>query len=292
MSVSNRHILRQGPVIASLLRAVASGAFASKGGPPEVPGKERIAHDAPRARDLLDDFIRHVGGNPADWAGEVPPHLFPQWAFPLTSRCLSGLPYPMARVVNAGCSLRVNGRLPDDEPLVSTARLASLEDDGRKALITTRLTTGTATSPEAIVAELNAYVPLAKGGGKKGEKKLPPSVPKGARELTRWRLAPTAGLDFAKLTGDFNPIHWIPAYAKSAGFKSTILHGFGTFSRAWQGLAEAGERPPYLQARFTRPLVLPADVGLFVDDEGGVFVGDHPGGRAYMVGSTRPTPEE
>ena len=101
-----------------------------------------------------------------------------------------------------------------------------------------------------------------------------------------------AWLDFAKLTGDFNPIHWIPAYAKVSGFKNTILHGFGTMARAIEALnqnAFAGDTPIRgWDCRFTRPLVLPAQVGVYVrmGDQGGeAWVGDAPGGTAYMAGT-------
>ena len=36
--------------------------------------------------------------------------------------------------------------------------------------------------------------------------------------------------------------------------------------------------------RFTRPVVLPTEVGLFVSDSGDLYVGDAPGGTAYLVG--------
>jgi hypothetical protein len=39
-----------------------------------------------------------------------------------------------------------------------------------------------------------------------------------------------------------------------------------------------------IDVKFTKPLVLPAKVGLYVDDEN-VFVGDAPGGPAYLVGT-------
>ncbi len=41
----------------------------------------------------------------------------------------------------------------------------------------------------------------------------------------------------------------------------------------------------FFDVRFTRPLILPARVGLYVDDEHGVWVGDAPGGPAYLAGS-------
>ena len=46
-------------------------------------------------------------------------------------------------------------------------------------------------------------------------------------------------LDFAKLTGDFNPIHWVPAYARASGFRSCILHGFATMSYAMEAIRSA-----------------------------------------------------
>ena len=46
-----------------------------------------------------------------------------------------------------------------------------------------------------------------------------------------------------------------------------------------------------LDVRFVRPLILPAKVGLYVDGQGGVWVGDAPGGPAYMQGSYTLTTE-
>ncbi|MBW2463867.1 MAG: hypothetical protein JRH11_19610, partial [Deltaproteobacteria bacterium] len=114
-----------------------------------------------------------------------------------------------------------------------------------------------------------------------------------------YRLGTKAGLDFAKLTGDFNPIHWIPGAARATGFRNVILHGFGTMSRAWEGVIRnvyAGDpsRITEWDCRFTRPLVLPKKVGLYLhdspnadspNDEHGVYVGDAAGGPAYLVGT-------
>ena len=113
-------------------------------------------------------------------------------------------------------------------------------------------------------------------------------MPEDVRELAFWSIGPKAGLDFAKLTGDFNPIHWIAGYARASGFRNTILHGFSTFARAWEGLnatlLKDGSELTTFDAQFTRPLVLPARVGLYVTDDR-VYVGDAPGGPAYMVGT-------
>jgi hypothetical protein len=60
-------------------------------------------------------------------------------------------------------------------------------------------------------------------------------------------------------------------------------------ARAYEGLNNTvvppGGRLQAIDVKFTRPLLLPANVGIYVDDVGGVFVGDAPGGPAYLMGT-------
>lgn len=327
MAVSNKHILQQGPVI----RSLASTAFAAirqqLGRAPRarelaLPGPEVHVTLSPRPAALVKDYIRHVGGDPSAYRGIVPAHMFPQWGFGLASQALAGIPYPLARVLNGGCRLKINAQLPQGEPLEVRAWLQGIDDNGRRAVLHQRVVTSTASAPGAIEADLYAIVPLGKGNGHNGKssgqangrsngsgstasaarahepkptedkseaKKDRARVPDDAEEIGRWRLRADAGLDFAKLTGDFNPVHWIPAYAKAFGFRNTILHGFSTMARAIEGL----QRGPFagsvralrvFDCKFTRPVVLPAKVGLYVRGSE-IFVGDALGGPAYLVGT-------
>jgi acyl dehydratase len=251
-----------------------------------TPGPE-ITRTYPALPDvLLDEYITHVGGDARAYRGIVPPHFFPQWALPVVSEVLAPLPYPILRVLNAGCSMRVNAALPRGEALHVRSQLISVDDDGKRALITSRTITGTDSVPNALEVEIYAFVPLKseKGSGKKEK----PRVPQGAREVASASLPADAGLSFAKLTGDFNPIHWVPAYAKASGFRNVILHGFGTFARACEGLTRGllgGDvrQLKLLEAKFTRPLVLPHSVGVYVRQHE-VYVGDGIEGPAYMTG--------
>ena len=307
MSVSTRHVLAQGPVLAALGRAAlaelrarlpiparhAHGANGGSGTPrrhapgAEAPGPWIERELPPRPEALVRDYVRNVGGDPAWYRGRVPAHLFPQWAFPLAARAIAPLPYPLARVMNAGCRIEQRAPLPAGEPLRVRARLESVDDDGRRAILVQRIETGTRSSPDALVAEMRAYVPLGKGAGKSASKDRP-GVPPGARELAFSSVAADAGLDFAKLTGDANPIHWLAPYARAAGFRACILHGFGTLARAVEALNRArfaGDpaRLAAIDVRFTRPLVLPARVGVYVEGDR-IWVGDAPGGGAYLEG--------
>jgi acyl dehydratase len=222
--------------------------------------------------------------------------MFPQWGFPSLARTLNGVPYPLPKVLNQGCRITVEEPLPAGEVLRLESHLHGVDDNGQRARLHQRLVT-TTDSGGRVVADVFAYVPLAKK--KKGGKHSgPPIVPLDCREIARRQLRSNAGLEFAILTGDFNPVHWLRAYARLAGFKSTILHGFGTLSIAVEAVI-AGQwsgdirRFGGVDVRFTRPLVLPAKLGVFVgaaDAEGRIplAVGKAPGGAAVMLGHIWP----
>lgn len=308
MSVSTKHLLRQGPVLKTLA-SVAWSALRHRGGsdphsvaPITTPTPEVVATIPPLPQDLLRDYIRHVGGDPSAYRGQVPPHLFPQWAFPLSSQVLRGVPYPLFKTLNGGCKLQINAPLPAGEPLIVRARLENIDDNGRRAVLHQRVVTGTQETPDALVCDLYAIVPLAppqSSEGTNGHKRVrrpAKRVPHDATEIGRWKLRPDAGLDFAKLTGDFNPVHWVRPYARAFGFRNTILHGFSTMARALEGVqrtifAGSTQAVASFDVQLTKPLPLPAKVGLYVVERGEtmqVFVGDAPSGPAYLVGTLTP----
>jgi acyl dehydratase len=291
MGVSSKFIWQQGPALSALGRTAIAAMTQSVTGPPKqapaTPGPELRLSLPARSSELVKTYVEHVGGTSSAYKSMVPAHLFPQWGFGLAGKTLDGIPYPLARVMNGGCRLEIFEQLPADEELTITACLESIDDNGRRAVLHQKVRTTTPSAQQGIVAHMYPIVPLPrKKGEPKRTKKEPACVPEDAREIARWSLKADAGLDFAKLTGDFNPIHWISGYAKMFGFKNTILHGFSTMARTIESLHQAlyagVPRIRVFDARFTKPLVLPADVGVYIlDDE--VFVGKAPGGPAFMV---------
>ena len=325
MGVPSRHILSQGPVLAALGRTLAGAAaqrVRTSSTVVHTPGPELSAQLPALSRALIDDYVRYLGGDPRAYKGEVPPHLFPQWCFPVLARTLDGLPYPLLRVVNGGCRVRVNAPIPDGEPLQVRARLVAIDDDGRRARLHQQVRTGTASAPDAIEADVYAVVPfVTRGGGTRpsrpageavgapptrevaslhngvgdsrvtSESGRKPRAPEDAREVARFRLGKDAGLSFAKLTGDFNPIHWVPMIARASGFRRPILHGFAELAYAWEGLNRnllVGDvhAVSELDVRLTRPLVLPHEVGLYVRGRE-LSLADALGGPAYLTGTFR-----
>ena len=123
----SKFIRYQGPVLRGMGEA-AVGAFKQRLGQQtngngrrtrRRPCRDRsiASRCSPRPADLVRDYVRHVGGDPASYKGRVPAHLFPQWGFPLRGADAGGLPYPLLAVMNGGCKLEINARLPAGEPL-------------------------------------------------------------------------------------------------------------------------------------------------------------------------------
>lgn len=293
MAASWKHLREHGPVLAGLGKTAIAAARKPPTAPVQTPGPVFEAQLPPRSPALITAYVRNVGGDPKAYRNQLPPHLFPQWGFGLAANTLANVPYPIARVVNGGARYQVNAPLDPKAPLDVRAQLVNVDDNGRRAVLEQRITTGNPGNPDALVATLFAIVPLPQPkDAPKSPRKPKARVPMDARPIAHLSLGPHAGLDFAKLTGDFNPIHWVPAYAKASGFRNTILHGFGTMARAIEALNKnvfVGATPiTAWDCQFTRPLVLPARVRVFVAEDGdtrSVWVGDAPGGAAYMKGT-------
>ena len=289
MSVSPSHALRQGAVVRALLGAGFAALRKERPSDLELPTPVRHEVVPARAGSLVRDYIAHCGGQPSWYRNTVPAHLFPQWGFPLMAHNLREIPYDLRRVLNGGCRIEMAHPLPAGEALHLESCLEDIDDNGRRAVLKNRITTGTSSVPDAMTAWSYAVVPLPKKEGQPSPAKERPTVPEDATELKTFDLTPQHGVDFAMLTGDFNPIHWLRPYARMAGFKSTILHGFATLAYAIEALngnrfAQDVRRLKTIDVKFTKPLVLPARVGVYVRGQE-LAVGTAPGGPAFLTGT-------
>jgi acyl dehydratase len=257
---------------------------------PAALGMSVRRHVALPPVELQRDFVRFCGGDPSRYAGRIPPHLFSQWVLPVALVLAKRLPYPPLSVVNLGCSVRFDGILPAQGSVDVHCTLIELEEREDKVFLT--LSLNTLYDDEArIRAELRLMVRLPdaiKAREKKKRSRELELVPSQARELAHRRLGRDAGLAFAELTGDFNPIHWMPAYAKMVGFKAPILQGFASFGIAYEALVQGRlsgrvDDVRRMDADFAAPLVLPRAVGVFSEHDK-LWVADGAGGPAYMSG--------
>ena len=315
-------LMQQGPVLGGLARIVYQSLTARgpEPGPGTVlaPGPELEETVAPRSRSLVAAYVRHVGGEPGQYRTVLPFHLYPQWAFPILGRALEHVPFDLITMVNAGTEVTINQMLPADVPLRLRARLEETDINERRARFRLRLVTGTDAEPRALEVRQTAVILLSRkeeagGAARKGrpdgqarpggdrarpghepglgaKPRSRPRVPARVREVGRFRAGSRAGLDFAMLTGDINPLHWLKPYARAMGHPRPIMHGFALFARVVEILNRrlySGDihRIKNIAVRLARPLGLPADVGVFIDARGGLFAGTAPAGPAFLTGS-------
>ncbi len=121
-------------------------------------------------------------------------------------------------------------------------------------------------------------------------------VPRTWEEIARWKLRGNHGRRYARVSGDYNPIHLWSWTARPFGFRRPILHGFciealvahALIARLWDGDPARLRR---LRISFRSPLVLPARASLLIGEasQGGHFrvvkAEEGGGGRIYAEGS-------
>jgi len=107
-----------------------------------------------------------------------------------------------------------------------------------------------------------------------------------------WSLPADLGRRYARVSGDFNPIHLWPLTARLFGFRRPIIHGMWTLARCAAALAaDAPALPSSLEVRFRRPLALPGTAVMSAAATGGgqsFHVADRGGLEIFLEGKWSP----
>ena len=107
-----------------------------------------------------------------------------------------------------------------------------------------------------------------------------------------WDVPENTGRRYAKITGDYNPIHLRKTLAKLFGFPKHIVHGMWSLARCAASLPVCDPaRPVRLDAAFKGPVFLGSRVTMKARSEGeahrfDLFCGDNP--RPVVAGALRP----
>ena len=201
--------------------------------------------------------FRHEQGVPLSY-----PHVL---AFPLHLMLLTrpSFPYPASGMVHLANRIRQHRRLHPGQALrieVYAERWVA-HPKGQALSIATR-----AYSADTLVWESDSLYlrrdvknPLGEPWGEALE--LPEE---GLLRTQRWVLPADLGRRFARVSGDFNPIHTSVIGAKIFGFRRAIAHGMWTLGRAL-----AAQQPPggldqaEAHCDFKLPIYLPGQVALW-----------------------------
>lgn len=107
------------------------------------------------------------------------------------------------------------------------------------------------------------------------------------QENDAWSLPSHLGRTYARLSGDYNPIHLHPWVSRWFGFSRPIIHGMYSVARAQASIeAYLGEDITLMDVGFRRPVFLPTELKSFHQrEEGRLMVADARGSRSFLEGS-------
>ncbi|GAQ53002.1 MaoC/PaaZ C-terminal domain-containing protein [Streptomyces acidiscabies] len=156
---------------------------------------------------------------------------------------ISGLSMPgvdvdLSQVLHGGQSLTIHRPIPAEGTATATGRIAAVYDKGKAAVLVMRTEV---TDAEGPLWTGDAHIFVRGEGGWGGERgpsgRLEP--PTREPDLTVEREIREDQALLYRLSGDYNPLHADPDFAKRAGFERPILHGLCTYGMTLKAVVDA-----------------------------------------------------
>lgn len=215
------------------------------------------------------------------------PHIL---AFGLQMQLLTAkdFPFPLLGLVHLSNRIRIHRPLGGVSELTIGVQACNLQPHSKGA--TFALLT-TAEDSLGLLWEAESRM-LCRGVKLEGEAlDNPLPTPTQVSELTRWKAPADIGRRYARVSGDYNPIHLSALTAKLFGFPQAIAHGLWNKAHT---LAALGEHLPAanieLHVEFNKPVRLPSEVTLYCSAPGssGELLLKGTGDLQHMVGKWQP----
>src|SRR5205807_2351451 len=185
-----------------------------------------------------------------------------------------------AMLVHGEQAIELNGPIPVEGKVRTVGRVTGIYDKGSGAVIASESTSVDAVTGEPRFTTRSAVFIRGEGGfggdrGPSGPKNVAPD--RNPDEVVTYETRPDQALTY-RLSGDRNPLHSDPEFAKMAGFPTPILHGLCTYGFTGRALLHTlcGSDPAKfksMEARFSKP-VMPGDtltVSMWIDGNEAIF---------------------
>ena len=163
-------------------------------------------------------------------------------------------PYRLAGIVHVENELVAYAAPPAGQPVRLDTRIDILPPTGSGAVYCALETVGTAQG-ERIFTCTSKYLAVRGQRSGKGRREAAPMQP--GSVIDSWTLPPASGRAYARVSGDWNPIHLTRWSARLMGLSAPIIHGMHSVARTCAALeAAAEERVSAISVRFTAPIPL------------------------------------
>jgi acyl dehydratase len=270
------------PSAGALYRRALLGALPGVGGrrAGSLPGVELTVHGVTVDRAHLADYDRVCGFRLADRLPATYPHVM---GFPLALRLMAApdFPIPLTGVVHVGNRITVHRPIEAGDALDFTTWAESLRphERGRQLDVVLVASVG----GEEVWRGVSTYLSRersAAGGERRdrGDRPAPPAA------SARWRVEPRVGTDYARVSGDHNPIHTSRLGARLFGFPRPIAHGMWSKARCLAALESRLPDGYTVDVAFKLPVPLPSTVAFSATPAG-------PTPQAEATAQAGPTPQ-
>ncbi|KQQ97283.1 MaoC/PaaZ C-terminal domain-containing protein [Massilia sp. Leaf139] len=170
-----------------------------------------------------------------------------------------GFPYRLAGIVHVENELVAHAPVahlaaPAAAPIVLATRIDILPPTASGAVYCSLETVGTAHGAPVFTCTSKYLAVRGRRTGKgKGTR---PAAEQGA-VIDSWTPGPASGRDYARVSGDWNPIHLTRWSARLMGLPAPIIHGMHSLARTCAALEQVhGRAVTRLSVRFTAPVPL------------------------------------
>ncbi len=197
-----------------------------------------------------------------------------------------------AMLVHGEQSIEMHGPIPPDGAVTTTSTVAGIYDKGSGALVVIESESVDAGSGSPCFSTRSALFIRGEGGfgGDRGPSSSVAAPQGEPDEVVSYTTRPDQALLY-RLSGDRNPLHSDPVFAKRAGFDRPILHGLCTYGFTGRALLHTlcGSDPARfgsMHARFSRP-TFPGDtltVSMWVDGDEAAFRTENQRGETVIDG--------
>ncbi len=139
-------------------------------------------------------------------------------------------------LVHAGQKILLHGEIPTEGKLTTTGRISRIYDTGKHSVTIADAETR---DEKNNLLFSNTYSILVRGGGGFGGEKPPAAgnVPPDREPDFRDEMVTLKNQNLVyRLSGDLNPLHVDPEFARMAGYDTPILHGLCTYGFAGRAI--------------------------------------------------------
>ena len=144
---------------------------------------------------------------------------------------------PLEKVLHGEQRIVLHRPIPPAATLQSRSTIRGIYDKGKGALVAVDCATVDESGVPVFDNSFSIFVRGEGGfGGERGPEQEKLEVPASAPAFEQTEMIPAEQALLYRLSGDLNPLHADPAFAKLAGFERPILHGLCTYGYAGRAI--------------------------------------------------------